>query len=51
MQTSLPWVGFEPTILAFEGTTTVHALDRAATVMAVKNIALNKTEQVVSSGE
>jgi hypothetical protein len=27
-------VGFEPTIPVFEQATTVHALDRAATVMA-----------------
>jgi hypothetical protein len=31
-QTSMPWVGFEPTIPASERTKTVHALDRAATV-------------------
>jgi hypothetical protein len=31
--TSLPWVGFEPTIPAFERAKTVHALDRAATVI------------------
>jgi hypothetical protein len=32
-QTSMPWVGFEPTILVFERTKKVHALDRAATVI------------------
>jgi hypothetical protein len=32
-QTSTPRVGFEPTIPAFEGAKTVHALDRAATVI------------------
>jgi hypothetical protein len=32
-QTSIPWVGYEPTILVFELTKTVHALDRAATVI------------------
>jgi hypothetical protein len=31
-QTSMPWVGFEPTIPAFERATTVHALDRAASL-------------------
>jgi hypothetical protein len=33
-QTPMPRVGFESTILAFERGKTVHALDRAATVMA-----------------
>jgi hypothetical protein len=32
-QTSIPWLGFEPTIPAFERAKTVHALDRAATVI------------------
>jgi hypothetical protein len=32
-QTSMPWVGFAPTIPAFERGKTVHALDRAATVI------------------
>jgi hypothetical protein len=32
-QTSMPWVGFEPTISAFERAKTVHAIDRAATVI------------------
>jgi hypothetical protein len=32
-QTSLPRVGFEPTIPVFEGAKTVRALDRAATVI------------------
>jgi hypothetical protein len=31
-QTSMPWVGFEPTIPVLERAKTVHALDRAATV-------------------
>jgi hypothetical protein len=31
-QTSMPWVGFEPTIPAFERVKTIHALNRAATV-------------------
>jgi hypothetical protein len=32
-QISMPSVTFEPTVPAFERTKTVHALDRAATVM------------------
>jgi hypothetical protein len=32
-QTSIPWVGFEPTIPVFERAKTVRALDRAATVI------------------
>jgi hypothetical protein len=32
-QTTTRWVGFEPTIAAFERAKTVHALDRAATVI------------------
>jgi hypothetical protein len=32
-QTSMPQVGFEPTIPVFEWVKTVHALDRAATVI------------------
>jgi hypothetical protein len=32
-QTSMPRVGFEPTIPVFERAKTVHALDRAATVI------------------
>jgi hypothetical protein len=34
-QTSMPRVEFEPTIPAFERTKTVHALDRAATVIGL----------------
>jgi hypothetical protein len=29
----MPWVGFEPTIPVFERAKTIHALDRAATVI------------------
>jgi hypothetical protein len=32
-QTSMPLVGFEPTIPAFDQAKTVHDLDRAATVI------------------
>jgi hypothetical protein len=35
-QTSMPQVGVEPTIPAFERAKTVHALDRASTVIGVK---------------
>jgi hypothetical protein len=34
-QTSMPRVGFEPTIPVFELAKTVHALDRAATVIGI----------------
>jgi hypothetical protein len=32
-QTSMPWIGFEPTIPASERAKTVHALDCSATMM------------------
>jgi hypothetical protein len=35
-QTSMPRVGFEPTIPVFERAKTVHALDRAATVIGLQ---------------
>jgi hypothetical protein len=34
----MPWVEFEPTIPAFEGAKTVHALDRVAFVFGAKLI-------------
>jgi hypothetical protein len=37
-QTSMPRVGFEPAIPAFERTKTVRALDRAATMIGYKHI-------------
>jgi hypothetical protein len=37
-QTSMSWVGFEPTIPAFERSKTVHALDRSTTVTDPKKI-------------
>jgi hypothetical protein len=37
-QTSMPQVGFEPTIPVFERAKTVHALDRAAAVIGRKII-------------
>jgi hypothetical protein len=33
MQISMSWVGFKPTIPAFKRAKTVHALDRAASVI------------------
>jgi hypothetical protein len=36
----MPWVGFESTIPASERAKTVHALDRAATVIGVAFIQL-----------
>jgi hypothetical protein len=36
-QTSMPRVRFEPTIPAFERAKTVHALDRAASVIGIRN--------------
>jgi hypothetical protein len=37
-QTSMPWVGFEAAHPAFERAKTVHALDRAATVIGTPSI-------------
>jgi hypothetical protein len=34
-ETSMPWVGFEPTIRVFERAKTVHALYRSATVIGL----------------
>jgi hypothetical protein len=34
----MPHVGFEPTIPMFEQAKTVHALDRAATVISLLNL-------------
>jgi hypothetical protein len=33
MQTSIPWVGLEPTIPAFDREKTIHVLDRATTLI------------------
>jgi hypothetical protein len=41
-QTPLPWVGFEPTIPAFERAKPVHALDCAATVIGPSEKYYNK---------
>jgi hypothetical protein len=37
-QTSMPCVGFEPEILAFERTNTFHALDRATAVIGKEGL-------------
>jgi hypothetical protein len=42
--TSMPRVGFELTIPVFERAKTVNALDRAATVIGSRNIAVNISE-------
>jgi hypothetical protein len=39
----MPRVGFEPTILVFERAKTVHALDRAATVIG-KTLIIPRTK-------
>jgi hypothetical protein len=41
-QPSMSWVGFEPTIPAFEREKTVHALDRASTVVYIWTVTLSK---------
>jgi hypothetical protein len=38
----MPWVGFEPTIPAFEPATTVHILDRSATVIGCNAVYANE---------
>jgi hypothetical protein len=42
IQRSMPRVGLESTILAFERAKTVHALDRAATETYLIEVRLNK---------
>jgi hypothetical protein len=44
-QTSMPRVGFKPTIPAFERAKTVHALDRAATVIGGSRIIRRKNRE------
>jgi hypothetical protein len=41
-QISMSWVGFEPTIPVFQRAKTVHALDRAATVIASSHCTMFK---------
>jgi hypothetical protein len=45
-QTSMPWVGFEPTIPAFERAKTVHALDRERTLLGTKIMSHDKWKSV-----
>jgi hypothetical protein len=40
-QTSMPSAGFEPTIPAFDWAKTVHALERAATVIGTLSVTCN----------
>jgi hypothetical protein len=47
-QTSMPWVGFEPTIPAFERAKTVHALDREVTQTRLINIILGNYKQSIT---
>jgi hypothetical protein len=42
----MPQVGFEPTIPAFERVNTVHALDRAATVIVLRSYAYGKLKHI-----
>jgi hypothetical protein len=42
-QTSIPQVGIEPTIPVFERAETVHAVDRAATMIGSTRYALTET--------
>jgi hypothetical protein len=48
-QTSMPWVGFEPTIPVFARVKTFHAWDRAATVTTILNKPLSMYGKVISS--
>jgi hypothetical protein len=50
-QTSMPRVGFELTIPAFEQAKTVHALDRATIVMGPKSFIRIPKCQIMSVGE
>jgi hypothetical protein len=43
----MPWVGFEPTIPAFEQTKTRHALDRAVAVIGRKTNAKENSDTLV----
>jgi hypothetical protein len=42
MQTSMFRVGFKPTNPVFERAKTVHALDRAATEIGIRNVVRNQ---------
>jgi hypothetical protein len=45
-ETSMPWVGFELTIPAFERVKTVHASDRVAIVIGYKRTSVHHTRNV-----
>jgi hypothetical protein len=47
-ETSMPWVGIEPTIPAFERAKTVHTLGRAATVIGIQPQTLAIIRNVIS---
>jgi beta-lactamase regulating signal transducer with metallopeptidase domain len=47
-QTSMPQMGFEPTIPVFERTKTVHALDCTATVIGILKYTILKFYQITS---
>jgi hypothetical protein len=49
-QTSTPQVGFEPTFSVFERTKTVHALDRAATVIGTYITSVIKLNRMIWEG-
>jgi hypothetical protein len=40
----MPWVGFEPKIPVFQRATTVHVLDRAATVIGIQSPYMSTNE-------
>jgi hypothetical protein len=42
----MPWVGFEPTIPAYERAKTVHTLDRSPTVTGKCNLSVNKIKVI-----
>jgi hypothetical protein len=46
-QTSMPYMGFEPTTPASERAKTVHALDRSATVTGEASITVSKFEPAI----
>jgi hypothetical protein len=46
----MPWVGFEPTIPAFERAKTVHVLDRAANVIGISVLYKSKFVPVLNLG-
>jgi hypothetical protein len=47
----MPWVGFEPTIPASERAKTVHALDRASTVIGMFTDTSSNWREVKTIGQ